>query len=383
MRRMFAGLTAVLMMLMLFSNALCEDSYVVDDDEDTAPDPMHQAWAMMQRMTDEEKIYQLFYVSLEDLTGEERSVALNDENALKKRPVGGVMLFGQNIESEDQLLALTDSLIRQASGAGLYPLFLGVDEEGGWVSRVANKLGYRLAPSPEEIGETGDESLAFAAGRQIAGYLAPLGINMTFAPPLDTMPDQDKPGVQTYGKDPDTVYRLASAMASGLRDGGVLPCFTHFPGHGEKEGTLYSNIGIQRTLDDLRGLECIPFQKAISDHAEMILVSHGKIRIMGEEDPSSCSNIMINGILRGQLGYSGVVVTDALRMQAITSVYKKGQECVAALNAGADILLLPPDLDAAVSAIKRALATGEMTMERIEESVQRILAVKIQMSVFQ
>ncbi|MBR6185527.1 MAG: hypothetical protein IKQ41_04635 [Clostridia bacterium] len=380
MRRIIICLIALVLALGFFPAAVrAEGSFVVDEDEDT-PDLKHQARAMMQRMTDEQKIYQLFFVTVEDLTGESRSVALPDENVFLKYPVGGVILFGQNIESEEQLRALTQALSSQASKAGLYPLFLGVDEEGGLVSRVANKLGYRLAMSPEEIGASGNEALAYSAGRQIAAYLAPLGINMTFAPSLDTWIDQEKIGVQTYGSDPKLVSRMASHMASGLRDGGLLPCFGHFPGHGTKDGTLLSNIGIPRTLDDMRTLEWLPFQDMIDEDAEMILISHGKVSIMGEDVHTSMSYAMISNILRGQMGFQGVVVTDSLRMNAITSNYKKGQESVAALKAGADLLLLPPDLDKAVAAIRAALSSGELTMARIEESVERILAVKIRMS---
>ena len=380
MRRFFICFLAFILVFGLFPSALSEGGFVVDDEED-APDPRRQARFMMQRMTDEQKICQLFFVTVEDLTGEDRSVALPRENVLEKYPVGGVMLFGQNIESEAQLCALTDDLRSQAGKAGLYPLFLGVDEEGGFVSRVANKLGYPLAMAPEEIGKSGDESLALAAGKQIAAYLSPLGVNMTFAPSLDTWIDQEKVGVQKYGSDPALVSRMALAMAKGLREGGILPCFGHFPGHGTKDGTLIANIGIARTLDDMRFLEWIPFQNAIREGAEMILVSHGKIKLMGEDVHCSFSSAMIETILRGQLGFQGVVVTDSLRMNAVTANYKKGQECVAALKAGADLLLLPPDLEKAVTAIKNALASGELTMERIEQSVERILAVKIRMSV--
>ena len=129
----------------------------------------------------------------------------------------------------------------------------------------------------------------------------------------------------------------------------------------------------------MRALEFIPFADAIAEEADMILVSNAIVRSVGDDMPASTSNQVINGLLRGELGYDGVVATDSLRMSAVTSSYKKGQEAVAALKAGADILLLPPDLDAALQAVRRALDTGELTMERIEQSVERILALKIRM----
>ena len=204
LKRWVAGVLALLIACCFWSAAAEVGSFVVaEDEEETGPDLSRQARALMRLMTDDEKICQLFFVSLEDLTGEERSVALIDGAALSRLPVGGVMIFGQNIVSEQQLKALTGQL---SQNAGLIPLFIGVDEEGGNVSRVANKLGYPLAPSPGEIGETGDEALARAAGEQIAAYLAPLGINMTFAPCADTFTDLTNAGVQAYGSDPFLPY---------------------------------------------------------------------------------------------------------------------------------------------------------------------------------
>ena len=352
---------------------------VAEDEEEVAPDLDRQAHALMRLMTDDEKIWQLFYVALEDLTGEERSVALDGGSALSRRPVGGVMIFGQNIVSEEQLRNLTGEL---SQNAGLIPLFIGVDEEGGNVSRVANKLGYPLALSPGEIGETGDEALARAAGEQIAAYLAPLGINMTFAPSADTFTDQEYPGNQTYGSDPYLVSCMAAAMAEGLKSGGITPCWTHFPGHGEMTGNSSSLLSVRRSVEEMRALEWIPFRDAAENGAEMILVSHAMVRSVGDDIPASTSSQVIKGILRRELGFEGVIVADSLRMNAVTSKYKKGQESVAALKAGADILLLPPDPDAAYEAIRQALRTGELTMERVEESAARIIKVKIAMGWF-
>ena len=354
--------------------------FVVEDEEElVAPDTRRQARALLGRMSDDEKIYQLFFVSLEDLTGEDRAWHIHDASLLERYPVGGVILFGQNIVSETQLIQLTEALRTQAKKAGIYPLFIGVDEEGGNVSRVANKLGYPLAASPGEIGNTGNAALARQAGEEIAGYLLPLGINMTFAPPADTVIDKAQAGVQTYGTDAALVSQIASAMAEGLKSGGILPCYTHFPGHGEKTGNTSNNLSVRRMLEEMRAVEFVPFRNAVAEGADMILISHAIVRATGDDMPASTSKQVITGILRGELGFDGVIVTDALRMSAVTSYYKTGQESVAALKAGADLLLLPPDFHAAVRAVKQALATGELTWPRIEESVERILAVKIKM----
>lgn len=384
MRKITAWILILSLFCGVFASAFAEEeSYVVVDDI-SGPDPVFQARVMMRRMSDYEKICQLFFVAPEALTGERRVSALPDEgNVFSLYPVGGVMLFGQNIESEDQLKQLTAQLNAQAAAAKLYPLFIGVDEEGGLVSRVANKLGYDLALSPDEIGKTGDENLAYAAGRYIAGYLSPLGINLTFAPTADTALEDAIDGMQYYGEDPETVSRMAAAMAAGLREGGIVPCYTHFPGRGSFEGVTLKKLSIKRTVEEMRGSEWIPFRDAIADNIEMIMVSHGLMRLMEEEIPASTSGRVVNGLLRGELGYQGVIITDSLRMNVIASNYKTGQECVAALKAGVDMLLLPPDLGKAIRAVQTAVSQGELSMARIEESVLRILALKIRMSAYQ
>lgn len=352
---------------------------VVDEEEFLPPDPLRQAWAMMQKMTKEQKVYQLFFVSPEDLTGEGRTTAMPSENVLERYPVGGVMIFGQNIENEAQLKKLTGRMQSQAEKAGLYPLFIASEEEGGNLSRVANKLGYSFAASPQHIGEEASEKKAREAGAYIAGYLAPLGFNLCFAPPADSYLEKYDPAMQAYSTDPVLVSRLASAMAEGLREGGIVPCYTHFPGHGAIEGNSPSALSIRRTVEEMRPSEWVPFRNAIADNIEMILVSHGIVRAVGDDMPASTSVRVIGGLLRGELGYQGVVITDALRMTAVTMHYKKGKEAVAAIKAGADMLLLPADFEASVQAVFHAIDTGEISMSRIEESVQRILAVKIRM----
>ena len=351
---------------------------VVEDDDQPAPDIAQQAKALMRLMTDEEKVYQLFIVTPEMLTGESRTSALGRENVLAAHPVGGVMLFGQNIESESQLRQLTGDLQAQAEKAGLYPLFIAVDEEGGTVSRVANKLGYPLAGAPDQIGQAGDPNAALAAGAYIASYLSPLGINLDFAPAADTVIDKEAVGLQSYGADPALVSGMAWAMAQGLRQGGVIPCYTHFPGHGAKTGTTLSALSVRRTEEEMRAQEWIPFRDGSAQGIEMILVSHAYLRTQGETIPASLSYQAVTGFLRGMIGYGGVIITDSLRSPAVTKDYKAGKAAVAALQAGADLLLLPADLDAAAQGIFKALESGQLTMARIEESVQRILILKIQ-----
>ena len=382
MRRMICLIWVLMLLGCTACPAAAEEwgDFVVEEDEVTLPPDYHrQAQVLMRRMTDEEKIYQLFFVAPEDLTGEKRTDTWPESNVLAAHPVGGVVLFGQNIVSEDQLRQFTSALQVQAKQAKMYPLLVAVHEQGGAVSRVANKLGYPLLASQQEIGQTGDASMAYDTGLQIAAYLAALGINTDFAPAADviTVEDSQASG-RSYGNDPEAVSRMAVQMSRGLRAGGVISCVGQFPGLGGAPKRNNSGVSsMRRTLADMRAAEWIPFRDAIADGADMIMVSHVLVRAVGDDMPASTSPRVVNGLLRGELGFEGVVITEALRMSAITGAYKPGQECVAALQAGADLLLLPKDFQAGVRAVRQALSTGEITMERIDESVERILALKI------
>ena len=384
------ALMAALILLQLF--LLCpaageqEDwsAYIVVEDQDELPpDPALQARMLARMMTDREKIYQLFLVSPEQLTGESRTASLGRDNVLKERPVGGVILFGQNIESEDQLRQLTASFQAQARQAGLYPLFIAVNEAGGNVSRVAGKLGYAPAEAPDALGARADEAGARAAGAYIASYLSPLGVNLDFAPVADTRLDGSSPGDLSYSDDPMIASRLCQAMAEGLREGGVIPCLLHFPGQGSKEGTTLSALSVRRTAEEMRTAEWIPFRDGIQGGIGMIQVSHAYMRSLGETIPASLSPQVVEGFLRRELGFSGVIATDSLRMAAVTKDYKPGSAAVSALLAGADLLVLPADLDAAAQGIQNAVKLGQLSMDRIEESVARILALKIQSGLIQ
>ena len=382
LRRLLCGMLALLLCCCA-GHAWAEDwdEFVVDEnDEDLPPDYRYQARVLMRGMTDEQKICQLFFVCPEDLTGEKRTSAWPESNLLSRYPVGGVVLFGQNMETEEQVRGLIGAIRDQAAAAKIYPPFIAVHEEGGGVSRAANKLGYEFAPSPAEIGQTGDGEMAYAAGLRIGGYLSALGVNVDFAPAADVKVIEDsEAGDRTYSDDPALVSRMAERMAAGLTDGGVIPCYVHFPGLGGAPKRNYEGVSsLRRQLAEMAAVEWTPFRDAIDrDEAAMIMVGNVTVRAVGDDVPASVSGRVINGLLRGQLGYDGVVVTESLRMNAVVSAFKTGRECVEALKAGADLLLLPKDFSASLQAVRQAVQSGEISMERIEESVERILALKI------
>lgn len=384
MKRFFLFFVAFLLCFS-FSAAAEEERLIVVEQERERPDPRAQARVLMRRMTLEEKVYQLFMVAPEALTGEKRTTALPDESCFSRRPVGGVILFGQNIVSEAQLRELIEKLFRDAKRTGAWAPFVAVDEEGGDVSRVANKLGYDLAPAPNRLGQSADEGGAYAAGAYIASYLTDLGINLNLAPVADVLVGESPEiGQRSYGGDAAVVTRLTLAMAAGLRDNGVIPCYKHFPGHGALSGKTHNGpAATARTLAQMRGMEFLPFAAGIDQGVEMVMTSHLTAKGMGDTLPASLSPAAITTLLRQELGFDGVVITDALRMAAITEGFSSAQAAVLALEAGADILLLPDDLDKAAQGVLKAVREQRLTLERIDLSVERILALKIQSGIIQ
>ncbi|MBE5782816.1 MAG: glycoside hydrolase family 3 protein [Clostridiales bacterium] len=375
----------ILMAVLIFSFASlgqCE-SFVVDEEEMTATF-RERARYIMRNMTLEEKIYQLFFVTPEALTGEKKTSAIDDRQLLKKYPVGGVILFGQNIVSEKQLMELTGFFQQSAKESGCFPPLIAVDEEGGSVIRVANKLGYPAPYSAEKIGQTGDASLAYQAGKDIGEYLKALGIHLDFAPVADVLVHEESEMIgRAYGSDAYLVSDMAASMANGLRASGIIPCYKHFPCHGAVDETHSGMASARRTLEEMRALEWIPFKAGIDAEIEMIMISHLTLRSVEDTVPASLSKTVIQKLLREELGYDGVVITDALRMSAIVKYYDAGDAAVMALQAGADFLLMPNNFENAYNELFKAVNKGKITLERIDESVERILALKIQYGIIQ
>ncbi len=383
---------ALCLMLPVFVHAEMNEELLFDDDflleedaDDYRPDPLRQAKILMRHMTLEEKIGQMIMISPEDMTGEKRSERIAGQDIFSDFPVGGVILYGQNISSEEQLRALIQDIYEGSQNAGLYPPFIAVDEEGGYVARIANKLGIATASSAEATGLTGDAQNAFQNGRMIGAYLKEFGINLDLAPVADVLiasaPELEG---RSYGTDPQLVSQMARMMAEGLRDEGIIPCFKHFPGHGAA-GRNAHNVPVShgRSLAEMQSCELIPFEDAIRDGAEMIMMSHLKINLLDSAHPASLSRVLVTDVLRNTFGFQGVVITDALRMDAIKEEYSISEAAVLAVDAGVDILLVPGDGKRAFDALVKAVENGTISMERIDESVARILALKIKSGLIQ
>lgn len=375
-----------LLMLPVFGAKGAEMEWFVDESLTAAPpNPNAQARVLMRTMTEEEKIGQMLMVAPEDLTGEKRTERITDDAAFSRLPVGGVILYGQNIRSQEQLKQLVDDIKSGSQRAGLFAPFVAMDEEGGYVSRLHVKLGEETAPSAEFIGATGETEQAYQAGAMIANRLLYYGINLDLAPVADVlMASAPELEGRSYGKNPQLVSDMAWQMASGLRDQGIIPCYKHFPGH----GTIFNNahntpVSHTRSLSDMKKMELVPFQYAIEKDIEMIMISHLMAREIDSYLPASLSYNVITLLLRQQMGYDGVVITDALRMDAIQEKYSTAEATRLAIRAGADIVLVPGNGEEAYQAIRQEIDKGTITWEQIDKSVERIIALKIKSGLIQ
>lgn len=335
------------------------------------------AQALLDGMTTQEKICQLLIVHPEALTGGGTVTGMTDElaAALRAYPVGGLLLSAGNMTSGEQLAALTAAL---SNGCKTAPL-ISVDEEGGRVARLMNTVGTTKLGSMYSYraqGTQGAHDNAQTIARDIAAY----GFNTDFAPVADVWTNKRSSAIgdRAYSDDYDEAAELVAAAVKGFHDGGVICCLKHFPGHGSTEADSHLGTSVtDRTLDELREAELLPFRAGIEAGAGMIMVSHMSApAVTGDNTPCDLSPVIVTDLLRTELGYDGVVITDAHNMGAITANYTPGEAALLAIEAGCDLILMPDDLDAALQALRDAAADGTLTETRIDESVLRILTLK-------
>lgn len=325
----------------------------------------------------EDKVAGLFFVTPEVLTDTDVVVRAGDttREKIREHAVGGLIYFSQNIKDADQLF----EMLQNTKDWSNYPIFLAVDEEGGSVSRVA-KAGLADDVGPmSEIGASGDAALAREAGAAIGTYLSGYGFNLDFAPVADVITEGNTViGDRSFGTDVNLVSPMAAAMVEGLQDNGVSACLKHFPGLGDTTEDTHEGLAAsEKTLDDFMTQDFPVYQAGIGAGVDFIMVSHlSAPNVVGDNTPASLSSVMITDILRGQLGYQGIVITDAMNMTAITDYYTSEDAAVKALQAGADMILMPEDFHAAYQGVLDAVNNGTLTEERIDESLRRIYRVK-------
>lgn len=347
-----------------------------------------QAETLISKMSLEEKVAQLFMVTPEALTGVSNVITAGEttKNSLAEYPVGGLIYFAGNIQSENQLEEMIENQQAYAQNISGIPLFIATDEEGGDVTRIASSgiLDVPLFESISEIGKTEDTNLAYELGNEIGTYMYQLGFNLDFAPVADVLTNPDNTVVKnrSFGSDAVVVSEMVLSETRGLQDAGVYATLKHFPGHGATSADTHEGYAYtDKTLDQLMEEELIPFQDGIDAGVSFIMASHIAVpNVTGDDIPASLSEQMLTGVLRTQMGYDGIIVTDALNMGAVTKQYTSAEAAVMAIHAGADILLMPADFRAAYQGVIEAVKDGRISEQRIEESLYRIVTVKLNLA---
>ena len=340
------------------------------------PAPMSKAEKLLSEMSLREKALQLFIVFPEQLTGQTSSVtaagdALRD--GLQRYPVGGVLFDRGNMKSREQLLTLLNAMQSYSK----IPLLTTCDEEGGRVNRLMGAVGTPYVGPMLSYRDKGADT-AKQNAVTIAGGLTSCGFNMDFAPVADVWsnPDNKVIGNRAYSTDYAEAAELVRAAVEGFHEGGVACTLKHFPGHGDTYEDSHNGLArVYRTWKQLETAELKPFRAGIAAGADAVMVGH---LIVGEIDPqpATVSHVIVTDMLRNELEFDGVIITDSLQMDAVTKHYGAGEVALLALEAGVDILLAPDNLSAAAQAVISATENGRLTEARLDESVLRILKLK-------
>ena len=363
--------------------ALAPEAPQTQETPSAAAQSTQLAEQILNSMTLEEKLWQLFFVAPEALTGEEAVTESSEalQQALAEKPVGGVILFARNLISREQTMAL---LADVQSASRLAP-FLGVDEEGGTVSRVGanSAMGVTQLQDMSVYGASGDAAALYGDLYSLAQSLNTLGFNVDFAPVADvtTGSDENPMKLRSFSSDPERCASMVSVSVGALQDGGVAACLKHFPGYGTATADDHNgSVSLDRTLEQLEQTEFVPFSAGIGKGAYFVMVSHLSVpAVTGDDTPADLSEKLVTELLRNTLHFQNVVITDAQNMGSIAQNYTSAEAAVAALRAGVDMILMPQDLQEAYDGVTKAIADGVLTEDRIDRSVLRILNVKIQL----
>ncbi|MEU8703663.1 glycoside hydrolase family 3 protein [Streptomyces sp. NPDC048565] len=353
---------------------------------------------LIARMSLEEKVGQLFVMRVYGHSATEPDQADIDANLdeigvrdaaelISTYHVGGIIYFtwAHNTRDPHQIADLSNGIQRAGlAGPTPLPLLVSTDQEHGIVCRVGEPA--TLLPGAMALGAGGSRSDARAAGRIAGAELAALGINQNYAPDADVNVNPANPviGVRSFGSDPESVAGLVTAQVKGYRSGGVASTVKHFPGHGDTSTDSHTGLPvIEHTREQWAELDAPPFRAAVAAGIDSIMTAHIVVPALDpSEDPATLSHPILTGILREELGYDGVVVTDGLGMEGVRSKYGDEHVPVLALLAGVDQLLNPPDLKVAWNAVLDAVKSGEISEARVEESILRILRLKDRLGLF-
>lgn len=335
----------------------------------------------LRKMTLHEKVCQMFIAVPEKTTYYYDTLTYVDDyykKCYEEYPIGGYIYFEANISYDQQLRDLLSQSQEMADSYNGIGLFQAVDEEGGSITRVQKMLWKTPVENMSYYGELNDYSATYEAGRTIGGYLADYGFNVNFAPVADVnLSETNELGNRIFSSDPLVVSDMCTAMIQGLKSQKIATTLKHFPGLGAGTGdTHYNTVEIDRTLEDLEIAEFPAFRGGIEAGADFVMVGHPIMTAAEDKLPADLSPVVINDWLREKLNYEGLVITDSQAMGAITNTYTSDEAAIMSIKAGADIILMPSDLRAAVDGVEAAVKSGKISKERIDESVVRILEKK-------
>ena len=386
MRKLYAALIVVVLFSFFFGYVATHDSGndnsnkqgtspVSQDENKTGAkegDPLKE---QISTMTLQEKVGQMVMVGLDSFENNAHS-----QDLIENYQVGGFVFFEKNIKDAYQLRTLLHSLIETNAKVNKIPLFLSVDEEGGKISRMPDE--FASIPSSGTIGQINNPALSFQVGNLIGDELQLLGFNMNFGPVLDINSNPQNPviGDRAFGSESALVSKLGIETMKGLQAQNVISVVKHFPGHGDT--SVDSHLGLPKVnhdLERLKSFELLPFAEAIDNDVDAIMTGHLLMSQIDPLNPASLSSTVINDLLREQMAYDSVVLTDDLTMGAISENFEMGEAAVKAIKAGNDIILVCHEYakeKAALQALQKAVRQGDISEERIDESVYRILKLK-------
>lgn len=356
-----------------------EPEEIEETEETVEADP---ALEILESMTLEEKIWQMFVITPSQLMSGDDSSILSEEFTyrLTEKPVGGLMFYGTDMSGPEATKAKNRKAIEESMRIEGMPLFLCIDEEGGRVARIGCRDEYGVT-KVGPMGNIKSEEAAYEAGATIGEYLVEYGFNFDLAPCADALTDPDNTAIgdRSFGSDVEIVSKYAEQFAKGLHANDILSCYKHFPGHGGSFGDTHDGfIATDKTLEEMLDTDLYPFQNLTE--ADCVMVAHiSAPNVTGNDKPSSLSITMITDVLRGHLKYEGLIMCDALNMGAIADYGTQDEVSVTAVEAGIDLVLVPSDVDLAYEGILNAVKNGKISEERIDESVLRIIHAKLKL----
>lgn len=381
----FIRLFSVLLSIMLFCTGcgVSKENSKSDTVENKEPTVDEKVEKIVNNMTLEEKVGQIFMVAPEAVDKDGGSTTVfteNIEKEIEKYNIGGYILFASNIENPTQ----TQELINGLKKSSKIQPFVGVDEEGGRVARIGKNsaMGVEKIEPMAQVGKSQNYERANEIGTTIGKYIKNLGFNLDFAPDTDVLTDSNNTeiGDRSFGNDPEVVGKMATEVVKGLQSENISTVLKHFPGHGGSIGNSHQGFSLSnRTEEELKKCEIVPFKTAIENGADCVMVAHMSLpNVTGDNIPATLSKKVVTDMLKTELNFKGVVFSDSMSMGAITENYGTGDACVKAVEAGIDMVLMPENLDEAYNAVLEAVKNGKISQERLDDAVSRIIKAKIQ-----